>query len=99
MFDKGKMQVSPARRKRGNGRMELSVCCWDGYRVRRGCSVWGYSVCLSDSFLLLARAVINPFSITPLQPAFEKATLATSVGGMSPVIESYSGVHIIFRYA
>ena len=33
------------------------------------------------------------------QPAFEKATLATKIGEMSPVIESDSGVHIIFRYA
>ena len=34
-----------------------------------------------------------------VQPAFEKATLATKVGDISPVMQSDSGVHIIFRYA
>mmetsp|Transcript_42157 Transcript_42157/g.35406 ORF Transcript_42157/g.35406 Transcript_42157/m.35406 type:complete len:122 (-) Transcript_42157:154-519(-) len=34
-----------------------------------------------------------------MQPAFEKATLATKVGDISPVMQSDSGVHIIFRYA
>ena len=34
-----------------------------------------------------------------MQPAFEKATLATQIGDVSGVIESDSGVHIIFRYA
>ena len=33
------------------------------------------------------------------QPAFEKATLATRPGEISAVMESDSGVHIIFRYA
>ena len=39
------------------------------------------------------------FDMGKMQPAFEKATLATQIGDVSGVIESDSGVHIIFRYA